>query len=506
MGIDAIVVGAGLAGGCVAGELCRGGMEVLLLDAGPLLDPDHFGAANAPRARGWPWRVLRAAGGQRIQVRSPMVTPQTCGLYVCDRDNPYETAGAPFLWLRGRQVGGRGHVWGRVVLRWSPREFCGEAGGGAGCWPLGYEDISPYYEELERQLLAEGSDEGCEQVPDGRWSRHRSVGEREKEFLARVGSVLERRRAVPLRIATYAPGPLAPMLEDALATGRLTLRPNTVVQKVVLDAAGRLAYGVQAVDRLSRERLVLRGPRLFITASTIETVRLLLNSRSDRHPDGLGNSSGLLGRYLMDHPCSSVSWPLPGAGAAPTADLLDLAASSGAYLPAPDGSEPGSGRFGVQVYVSETRVSLRAFGEMRPRPENTVSLGARRDRWGVPAARIAMAFDGEDRALLEAQRRLLGEMARLAAPPRAGPLGRSRVRPVSHPAGSAAHECGGVPMGSTPDDSVADPWNRLWDCPNVVVCDASCFRSSGYQNPSLTIMALALRAARRALDSKELSA
>jgi choline dehydrogenase-like flavoprotein len=478
---NAIVIGAGLTGSWIAKELSEGGLNILLIDAGPAVAEKLFSSLNRPREGGRGWRLIRGLAGQHTQSQSPAFTPQTHSLYVNDRKNPYDSPQkSPFLWLRGRQVGGRGHTWGRVIFRFGPAELKS--------WPFAADELEPYYTEVESALDVSGPhvEESDGTIGD--------ISASERELMDRVRSILAGRRATRLRIARYPPGRVSPMLAAATRTGRLTLRPHTVAESVLTDPTSGLARAVNVIDNRTGRREQLASERVFLSASTIETVRLLLNSRAPNHPQGLGNSLGLLGRRVIDHVCTTSQWRAFGATPS-SVDMLRLGQESGLYLSPTNDSNTSGGRFGVQLYSSEGSLTLRAFGEMESRLENRIELSERRDSMGVPIARICVTHGPVDIETALAQRRFLADVMQSGT--KANPIPPI----VTHSPGAAIHESGGALMGASPQDSVVDPLGRLWEASNVWVCDGAALPPSGSKNPTLTLMALALRAARRALNS-----
>jgi choline dehydrogenase-like flavoprotein len=470
---DAVVVGSGAAGGWAAKELCEGGLDVLVVEAGRAIDPVVDFPVPAPPERRLTSRLVAAARGQHVQLRCTAFNARTRRFFVSDRENPYTTPrGSPFNWFRGRQVGGRLHVWGRVALRLSEREL--------GDWPIAYDELSAYYGEVEEFLDV----------------RDAVLTSAEERFATDVEPLV---RVVPTRIAAHDPGRVPRTIRAADATGRLTLRSGAVARRLSLDARAGRATGVEIVDRRGRAQEECACV-VVLCASTIETLRILLNS-------GVGNSSGRLGSFLVDHVMTGIGGPLSdGADRVETADPYDLGTVTGFTVP--------RGSHGVQGGIGRGSPSWYMFGyaPMAGRAENRVTLDAgRTDRWGVPLAHIECAHGPEDSALAAEQLELMAELAAAAGlPVRTPPSGRAldrlafrfARRGLASPSGaflpgSAAHEVGGAGMGDDPAVAVTDPYGRLWDADNVIVADGAAFPSGGWENVTLTIMALALRAARR---------
>jgi choline dehydrogenase-like flavoprotein len=469
---DAVVVGSGAAGGWAAKELCEGGLDTLVLEAGPALDGDRDFPVPAPAERPLTSRLAAAAGGQRVQLRCGAFNRRTRTFFVNDRENPYEIAsGSPFNWFRGRQVGGRLHLWARVMLRLQPEDLAG--------WPLTYADLAPTYEVVEDFM----------EVGDATLTRA------EERFRSAVAGTA---RVLPVRLAGAGSQPVPKTLRAAAATGRLTLRPDAVVRRLAVGDVTEVEY----VDRRTRERRRARGRVVVLCASAFETVRILLAS-------GVGDSSGRLGRFVADHVMTGIAGPTVGDDPPlPPSDPYDLGSATGFHVPC--------GHFGIQGGIGRGGGwYMLAHGRMVARPDTRVTLHPRAtDAWGVPVANIACAHAAPEHALAAAELRAMRDLAARAGLevrplPVAGRVAglalRLAGRRVLLPSGafvpgSAAHEVGGAGMGSDPASSVTDALGRLWDAPNVVVADGACFPAGCWQNVTLTIMALAARAARHVVE------
>ncbi len=314
-------------------------------------------------------------------------------------------------------------------------------------------------------------------------------------------------RFAPLPVARRD-GPAVPAtIRAAQATGRLTLRPDAVVRRVNVDERSGRAVGVAFVDRERREPAEAAAGVVILCASAFETLRIMLASRSRAHPAGLGNSSGLLGTGVMDHVVTGLGGPHPEGSHEPP-EPYSSAGATGLFAPFEErgfGIQGGIGR-GPSWY-------MLAHGEMQPRRENRVTLDPERtDEWGVPIARIACAHSEADTALAARQREAMAELAgagglTVRTPPSGRRLDalafRLLRRRLLTPAGAfvpgtAIHEVGGAPIGTDPADSVLDTWGRCWDAENVFVGDGAAFPSNCWRNTTLTIVALAIRAAEAA--------
>lgn len=522
---DAIVVGSGAAGGWAAKELTEGGMRVLLLEAGRDVDP----VADFPQpaknghqlAVGNPILTrARAAilGGQSIQARSIAFTELTKGFFVNDRDNPYTTPrGKPFNWFRGRQVGGRLHMWGRIAFRMSDEDFKAASADGHGVdWPISYSDLAAYYDHVESFLGINGTTEGLPEVPDGRYVKSTKLNAPEQHFRDQVQRAFPGMRVIPTRYVSNNTSRIPLTILAARKTDRLTLRADAVVERIIVDEETGRATGVSFIDRTTRRKQIARARVIVLCASTIETLRILLNSRSEHYPAGLGNSSGRLGHNFMDHVHVTLSGPHEDVepGATET-DAFDFGKIGGFYVPRFSSTDPAKGRylrgFAIQGGIGRGYPfwHLTAQGEMLPQLENKVTLDRRRrDAWGIPAARIELAYgENETRMIADALDTMTAMVAAAGLQVRATPTGRvlhnlvfraMRNRLVMKGGaaipGTAVHEVGGAPMGERPSNSVLNRFNQCWDAPNVFVTDGASFVSAGVQNITLTIMALTARA------------
>ena len=520
---DAIVVGSGAAGGFAAKTLTESGLDTLVLEAGPQLDPARD---FPPPGAGDRLARLRAAlWRQPIQARGTSFKGHLKHLYVDDRENPYTVPrGKPFYWIRGRQVGGRFLTWACLSPRLSDFELRGASHDGYGeDWPLSYADLAPHYAKVETCLGICGHADDLPQLPDGRYQASRELTPSELEFRRLVESRWPGRHVLQARVIRHqAIGGSLP-LADAERTGNLSLRADAVVRRITTDRRSGKATGVEYVDRVDRTVRHARGRLVFLCASALESVRLLLNSACERHPEGLGGGSGVLGRYITDHLYLVRSGPLPRfdqGPAPPERDPFDFGAVHGFYIPRfrnlQDRESECIRGYGLCGAIGRTGLFwwVAAFGEMLARPENRIRLNRRKkDAWDVPVAHIECAHGDNDRALIADARRQVDEMIEVAGLRRGPWWGEHRLREkvgrksfvesgVFQP-GFATHELGGARMGGDAGSGVLDPFCRCWDAENVLVTDGACFVSSGYQNPTLTIMALTVRAAEKAVTDFE---
>ncbi|HEV2227476.1 MAG TPA: GMC family oxidoreductase [Steroidobacteraceae bacterium] len=543
---DAIVVGSGISGGWAAKELTEKGLNTLLLEAGPPIVPERDYAEHV-QAYSLPYRgygnLRKLRRDQPIQSQTGDCDEWVSKWFVNDRENPYHNdADKPFLWIRGRHVGGRSLMWGRQVYRWSDLDFEANAREGIGVdWPIRYADIAPWYSHVEKFIGVSGQAEGLAQLPDGEFLPPMQLNCAEQHVREAIAKRWGRERVLTIgraailtqphlgRAACHYCGPcwrgcithsyfnsIGSTLPAAAATGRLTLRPNSVVAEVLYDARANRASGVRAVDADTLETLEFRARVVFLCASALESARILLNSKSARFPEGLANSSGEVGRNIMDHPFGAgAEATIPGMedhktfGNRPNgiyvARFRNVTDQHPKFLRG-YGFQGGGSRahwergmrdkgFGAAFKSALLRdlgpwhVWLGGWGECLPRPDNRCTLHPTlKDRWGVPALHIQCTFGPNELELLKDMQVTAAEMLEAA--------GARDIRTFNDELapGLCIHEMGTARMGRDPKTSVLNGWNQAHDVPNVFVTDGACMASSGNQNPSITYMALTARA------------
>jgi choline dehydrogenase-like flavoprotein len=542
---DAIVIGSGITGGFAAKELTQKGLETLVLEAGRPIDPDRDYVEHVQR-----WQLPFRGLGNRKQVEEQQPIQKNCygcdewasKFFVNDKENPYtHDADKPFHWIRGRQVGGRSITWARQTYRWSDLDFEANAREGIGIdWPIRYEDIAPWYDYVEEFAGISGQAEGLPQLPDGKFlpPMEMSCAERvvkeaidrhfSGERLMTIGRCAVLTKAHNGRAPCHYCGPcrrgcitrsyfssINATLPVAHATGRLTLRPYSVVHSIIYDEGNDRAVGVRVIDGLTHRSFEVRGRVIFLCASALESTRILLNSVTPRFPDGLANSSGELGKNLMDHTMGGGARAIiPG-----WEDSSDIGRRlNGIYVPrfrnVGNHSSPflrgygfqGGGirqrwEHGIEVEgfgadfkkslrrYGPWRMSLYGFGECLPNPKNYVELDPHvRDHWGIPVLKIHMTWRENERALLEDMADTATEMLEAA--------GARDITPFieDNPPGLTIHEMGTARMGNDPGASVLNAYNQAHDVKNLFVTDGACMTSSSCVNPSITYMALTARA------------
>lgn len=535
---DAIVVGSGPAGSFAVKELTERGLDVLLLEAGRELREEDFfpPKRKKPAAMGMDLipRAKAMVTGQFRQACRPYFSPASSRFLVNDFDDPYtHPIDHPYLWVRSKLLGGRMHSYGRVLQRMSDVDFHAASLDGYGNdWPISYADLEPWYVRVEERLGVYGDHDNLVHPPDGAYRGPGFLTTVEKDFKEKVESRWPERKVIAWRVQAPFLDRVPPGIADAKATGRLTIRTEAEVTRITVDDRTGLATGALFVDRNTKREHRVFGDVVVVCASTIESIRLLLNSGSSAHPNGLGNSSGILGHYFMDQTISVGFFDAPRfPGACDRSDNMPTdpfyGVPGGILIPRWEnlGTDHSSsfkrgisfqglgGRFPVPE-GNGAAFGLGGSGEMLARYDNTVSLSRKlKDRWGMPVPRIDLTMGENDRILLKRTMSLLREMAdetglRVNFIGSAAGLESQKLWPDFNPLqrlifkqgiklsimlGAAIHETGGARMGDEPVSSVVNGVNQLWDAPNVFVPDAASFVSGSTVGPALTTMALAAR-------------
>ena len=484
---DAIVIGSGATGGIAAKCLTDGGANVLVLEAGPELPPE----ARAEREK-FPEEFEAIKNRQPVQSQNLLYNKRNCHLFIDDFDHPYTLdSNTEFNWIRSRQAGGRTLIWSRFALRMSEQDFDLDKDETTPSWPISYDELAPYYDKVEALIGVVGTIERVQLLPDGRF-----LPRRVPPYLRILQEKLENRfpgrRLIPSREASQC------YILEGCSPRNLTFRSNCVAARIELDRPNH-AKRVVFVDREARRWNAVAGRVIVLCASTIESVRLLLASANRYWPTGLGNSSGVVGHYLMDHSGG------PGVVAVGKPAEAEPFSRERAYIPRfcnlSRQEENFLGGYGIQAdFETDAQgknsiLTLGVFGEVLPSFENHVDLDeSTRDMAGLAVPKIHFRYGNNELSMtLHAQTALREIVDGLGFRLMIGHDGL--LAP-----GTRAHELGGARMGTRPRNSVLNSFNQCWDVPNIFVTDGSCFPSAGYKWPTLTMMALTARACDRILE------
>jgi choline dehydrogenase-like flavoprotein len=534
---DAIVVGSGISGGWAAKELCERGLKVLLLDRGRnVVHPDY------PTATKDPWdfkhRLTLSQDDKRknfVQSRHYSFREDNKHFYINDEENPY-TETKRFDWIRGDIVGGRSLLWGRACYRWSDLYFEANLKDGIAInWPIRYKDLAPWYDYVESFIGVSGNTDGLAHLPDGKYQPPFEMNHVEKIFKEKVEAKYDDRKVIMGRTANLTQpvkgrgqcmardlchrgcpfgayfSTNASTMPAAFATGNLTVRPHSLVNKVLYDEQKGRATGVEIIDTETRKTEEFYARIIFLNASTVATAFILLNSTSSRFPNGLGNGSDQVGRNLMDHHKGlTISAAVDGfedkyySGRRPTPVYIPRFVNikektpgfiRGYHFGGSAHRPPGySSAIGVELkeVMSEPgpwRMSLYGFGECLPYGGNRITLDHdKKDNWGRPLIAIDCEFKENEKSMHEDMKIKAKELMEAAGFKDIEVKGK-----MSFP-GNANHEMGIARMGHDPKTSVLNAFNQMHEIANVFITDGSCMTSGACLNPSLTYMALTARA------------
>lgn len=547
---DAIIIGSGLSGGWAAKELCDRNMKTLVLERGR--EVKHI--TDYPTTLKEPWEFEhRGRISADMRAANPIVSKcyafyeGTTQFFAKDNEHPYIQE-KPFDWIRGYQTGGKSLLWARQTQRWSQLDFDGPARDGFAVeWPISYNELAPWYSHVEKFAGISGNLDGLPQLPDGEFLPPHELNCVESYFKEQMAKKYNNTRPVIIGRCAHItkPQPIhfqqgraqcvnraicergcpyggyfsanSSTLPWAAKTGKMTLRPNSVVQSIIYDEKKQRATGVRIFDATTKETIEFFAKVIFVNAAALNTNLVLLNSTSNRFPNGLGNDNGLMGKYVAFHNYratvngeyegfldSTTEGRRPNGGYLPrfrnlykqeTDFLRGYAAGFSAYrtrIKIPDivGED-------LKTHLETTRnkwgvwhVGSHMMGETIPKESNFVALDKTQlDDFGMPKLRISVDYDDNDIKMTKDYIEQMSEMFT-----RAG-FKNVKGHDSNRTPGLDIHEMGGVRMGKDPKTSLLNKNHQLHTCPNVFVTDGACMTSTATQNPSLTYMAFAARAA-----------
>lgn len=553
---EAIIIGAGMSGSWVAKELCDHGVKTLLLDRGP--EVKHL--RDYPTASTYPWEFeLRGALSKEHTKANPIVS--RCYAYkdganhffVEDDVQPYVQT-KPFDWIKGYQVGGKSLMWARQTQRWSQYDFDTPDTNQFGIsWPISYSDLEPWYSHVEKFVGISGEKDGLDVLPDGEFQPPKEISIVDKHLRDVVKNNYKDRHIIYARCAHLTdPQEIhrqqgrgqcqnrticergcpfggyfsanSSTIPWALRTGNLTLRADSVVHSILHDEETGKAIGVKVIDAHTKVESIYYADAIFLNAGAINSIAILLNSKSERFINGLGNDSGLLGKYFGFHNYRArISATCPGFEDITTEGRTPTNVYMPRYVNLNKQTENFKGAYGVAIYTARYRkqetktiggqlisdlikdknfkpwtIYSMMMGETIPKESNSISLDPMKvDQYGIPLVKFNISYDENDEKMME---HFYQEWEAIYE--KAGFTDVERIDTGQAP-GLDIHEMGGARMGKEPKKSVLNQHNQIHSASNVYVSDGACMTSMSYQNPSLTYMALAARAANHYISNRE---
>jgi choline dehydrogenase-like flavoprotein len=540
---DAIVIGSGISGGWAAKELTEKGLKTIMLERGRNIEhvKDYVNANKAP------WEFPHRGGRTQQMIHDYPVLKRDYPLnetnldyWASDKESPY-TEVKRFDWFRGYHMGGRSLMWGRQSYRMSEIDLTANARDGIAVdWPVRYAELDPWYTKVEKFIGVNGSRDGLEILPDGHYMPAMEMNVVEKVVAARIKEHYKGSRHMIMGRSANITEPLAnrtncqyrnkcwlgcpfgayfstqsSTLPAAVATGNLTVRPFSIVTKILYDKDTKKARGVEVLDAETNQTYEFLAKVVFVCASTLNSAWLLMNSATDIWPDGLGSSSGELGHNLMDHHL--------GVGASGDMEGFDDKyyygrRPNGIYVPRfrnlngekrdyirGFGYQGSAGRHGWSRDIAEMNIGadfkdaltepggwtmgIGGFGEILPYHDNKVTLDkTKKDKWGLNVLAIDCELKDNEKKMRKDMQADAIEMLEAAG------VKNVKGHDGDGTPGRGIHEMGTARMGKDPKTSVLNKWNQVWDAQNVFVTDGAAMVSASCQNPSLTYMALTARA------------
>lgn len=549
---DAIVIGSGISGGWAAKELTENGLKTLMIEYGR--NVEHI--KDYPTTNMYPWEFTHLGtvpykiAKEYKSVNKHYIFGEST-LHFLKKDNEQEyIQDKPFDWIRGKQVGGRSLLWARHTQRWSDFDFEGpKRDGFAIDWPIRYKDISPWYSHVEKFVGIAGNKDGSAILPDGEFLPAFEMTCLEKHFQKSISDNYSDREVIAARVANLStPNPIhleqgrgkcqrrnlcergcpfggyfssnSATIPWAQKTGNFTLLPNTVVKSIIYDDKLQKAVGVVVIDVFTKEEKEIRSKIIFLNASAMNSNLILLNSKSNRFPNGLGNDNGLLGKFIAFHNYrGKVKAQFDGLqdynteGRRPSATLLprfrnihyqetDFLRGYHSIINTYRSQHPLGDELGktlkdniLNTNSGKWQIEVQMMGETLPKASNHLYLDpVKKDKYGMPQLHFSVDYDENDEKMLKDFHEQFTEMFE-----KAGYTNIECVDSKRKP-GNENHEMGGVRMGNDPETSLLNKWNQLHLCNNVFVTDGACMTSTAAQNPSITYMAITARAANYAIN------
>ncbi|MGY8946214.1 MAG: GMC oxidoreductase [Flavobacteriales bacterium] len=549
---DAIVIGSGISGGWAAKELCENGLKTLVLERGRMVK--HI--EDYPTMHKDPWDSElrgRLSNKDKVDYKKQSrwwgMGENNKHFYNVDSQHDYDEV-KPFNWIRGSQVGGRSLIWGRQTYRWSDLDFKANAKDGFGVdWPIRYKDIEPWYDYVEKTIGVSGEKLNLKHLPDSKFLKpmelncleehlKSSISDNYSDRLLTIGRVAHLTedigsnkrskcqhrnrcdRGCPFGGYFSSNSSTLPFAED---TGNLTLKPNSIVSEIIYDDKTKKAKGVRVIDSITKNVIEYQSRIIFLCASAIASSAILLQSRSKRFPNGLGNDSGELGHNIMDHQLGSGAsgkydgfkdkyyyGNRPNGFYVPRFRNIDQKSINKNFLRG-YGYQGGASRSDWSSVINEISfgkkfkeeilkpgdwtIGMGGFGEVLPYHENKMFLNYEKtDQWGLPTIVIDAEFKENEKIMKKDWNNQAAEMLELAG------YHDVKIFDGNATIGGGIHEMGTARMGKDPKTSILNKFNQIHNVKNIFVTDGSCMTSSATQNPSLTYMALTARAANYAVS------
>jgi choline dehydrogenase-like flavoprotein len=547
---DAIVIGSGMTGGWAAKEFCDHGLKTLVLERGR--DIKHNVDYPTTNTNMWEF-AHRGRMPIADEKENPIVSrcyaygEASQHFFVKDKEHPYIQE-KPFDWIRGYQVGGKSLLWARYTQRWSKFDFEGAVRDGIADWPIGYDDLAPWYSHVELFAGISGNKDGLETQPDGEFLPPWELNCVEKDIQKKINESYSDRNVIISRCAHLTEpkeihlqqgrgkcqarvvcergcpfggyfSSVSSTLPWAAKTGNLTLRPHSVVHSIIYDDKKGKAVGVRVIDAITKQSTDYFARVIFVNAACLNSNLILLNSTSNRFPNGLGNDSGLLGKYVAFHNYrGTVNATIDGyedkyyygqkpAGATipnfrnvhkQEMDFLRgyiVHYTASRWNGEARGEQIGGEYKDQLAQPAGWGVFMMMQGETIPKESNHLRLSKdQKDEWGIPLLITSVGYDDNDEKILKDFHEQASEMLSKAG------CKNITTHDSKQAPGLDIHEMGGVRMGKDPKKSLLNKWNQMHQCPNVFVTDGACMASTSTQNPSLTFMAITARAANYAVD------
>ncbi len=538
---EAIVIGSGATGGMAAKTLSEHGVRVLVIEAGPeLTSSEAIGSEPCNFLK----RIKRVVSGEnQIQSQHPGFWKANPSLYINEKKNKYITPeDKPFLWTQGRQVGGRSLTWGGITLRLSDSDFNTSSIDNYGPeWPINYSDLEKHYDLIENFLKIKGNKDQLDQLPDGKYTESIPFTSSEIFFKNKVESelgfpVIHSRGFGPDIKTEYEEWPKSSSqgssLGKALKTGKVEIMSNHIVERLIINDEQNSAKGLIAINRINKNRKEIRAKLIIICASTIQSIKILLNSSENIRSKGLIEPSGKLGSCLMDHISTCRFFSLPSTNSNSKNNNQKLTGAGSFFIPFGKNLDKNTNidfirgygiwgaidRFDPPDFLKTKPNTKTGFlighGEVLPYEENKITLSKNLDQWGIPIPIIDCKWNENELKMVTHMNKTIEKCIKISGgeihkfdelfkvPFLKQIAGNSyALKNSPPPPGYYIHEVGGAPMGTKQENSVLDKWNRLWQCKNVLVVDGACWPTSAWQSPTLTMMAITRRACIEAIKN-----